>query len=182
MNGVYLNMPLPSIAHDLSDLRFCPILPSHIYSISAWTYEPPYDLYNLPYPPDADDVAYWMEPAIHAHAMINAWGILVAFCTFGRDGQVPGGDYSLDALDIGMGVRSDLTGQGRGSAFVQAACGFAISRFHPSRLRVTVLSENHRALRVWQKQGFSAVQQFTADHTDKRFDVLLQEPVTYTKK
>lgn len=164
-----------SPSQDLSELKFCPIVPSQIYSISAWTYEPPYDIYNLVYPPEAEDIDYWLDPNIYVQAIVNPWNVLVAFCSFGLDGQVPGGDYSEEALDIGMGVRPDLTGRGHGATLVEATCRFAASQYRPEKLRVTVASQNARALRVWQKQGFTAIEEFTALHTDMRFDILIRD-------
>ncbi len=34
---------------------------------------------------------------------------MVGFCSFGVDGRVPGGDYPDGPLDVGMGMRPDLT-------------------------------------------------------------------------
>ena len=82
-------------------------------------------------------------------------GRLVGFCSFGEDGQVPGGDYSTDALDIGMGIHPDFTGQGLGSSFVLAVLDYAQRKFQPTTFRVTIAAFNQRARHVWGKNGFS---------------------------
>jgi RimJ/RimL family protein N-acetyltransferase len=97
---------------------------------------------------------------------------LVAFCCFGHDAQVPGGDYSAPALDIGLGVRPDLTGQGRGLSFVEAVLGFAHHSFAPPTFRVTIADFNKRAQRVWEKAGFRPVQTFQRQYDDLEFVVM----------
>lgn len=154
------------------ELHFRPITPSQIYAISAWRYPPPYEIYNLEYPPSVEDINYWLDPAHCVHSIVNQSGLLVAFCSFGQDGQVPGGDYSDQALDIGLGVRPDLTGKGKGHFFTQAVCRFALNSFSPQALRVTIASRNARAQRVWSKADFHPVEQFTAINTNMSFQVL----------
>ena len=72
--------------------------------------------------PDADelarDVAALLRPDYHYHAAHDETGRLVGFCCFGEDAQVPGGDYSLPALDIGLGLHPDLTGRGLSHSFL----------------------------------------------------------------
>ena len=91
---------------------------------------------------------------------------------FSPDGQVPGGDYRANALDIGMGLRPDLTGQGRGLMYVKAILDFAHRTFAPTAFRVTVAQFNKRALRVWEKAGFRAIQTFHSKHDGKTFVML----------
>lgn len=159
------------------DLHFQPITPSQIYAISVWRYPSPYEIYNLEYPPSAEDITYWLDPAYCVHSIVNRSGLLVAFCSFGQDGQVPGGDYSHPALDIGLGVRPDLTGKGLGHFFAKAVCSFACDSFSPQALRVTIASKNARAQRVWSKAGFHPVEQFIATHTDMSFQILRNDLV-----
>jgi len=148
--------------------------------MSHWRYEPPYEIYSLTHPPSPAEVAYLLEPAYAYHQILDYSldeGLdlalrMAGFCSFGEDGQVPGGDYSADGLDIGMGVRPDLTGQGYGHLFVDAVCGFALQQFEPAMLRVTVAEFNTRALRVWQKKGFREVQRFGRSSDGMRYVIL----------
>lgn len=79
---------------------------------------------------------------------------LVAYCSFGQDGQVSGGNYRDPALNIGMGIRPDLTGGRKGAEYANAVLEFADSLFKPKAFRVTIAAFNKRAMRVWQKLGF----------------------------
>lgn|GEM_PF-127944 len=125
-----------------------------------WHYEAPYDIYNIA-PDDVEkETQLLLDPLNAYYTISDEHGHLVAYCCFGPDGQVPGGDYSAAALDIGLGVRPDLTGQGRGLTYVNAVLDFARRRFTPTAFRVTVAEFNKRALRVWKKAGFRPVQTF----------------------
>jgi ribosomal-protein-alanine N-acetyltransferase len=141
----------------------------------AWRYEPPYDIYS----PDPEavevEVRYFLDPQVICYGMWDERGELAAYCTFGQDGQVPGGDYSEEGLDIGLGVRPDLTGQGQGIRFVEAVVDFAGRSYAPRALRVTVAKFNARAQRVWEKAGFQRVQRFERDPDGLPFVVLTRE-------
>jgi ribosomal-protein-alanine N-acetyltransferase len=128
--------------------------------IFAWRYDPPYDFYNPK--PDATDarIRHLLDPSKSYYAISDKAGSLVGYCCFGADAQVPGGSYGEAALDIGLGMRPSLTGQGRGLGFFTGILDFARREFAPSRFRVTVAAFNRRAMRVYEKAGFRPVQRF----------------------
>ncbi|MEZ4645379.1 MAG: GNAT family N-acetyltransferase [Chloroflexota bacterium] len=158
-----------------------PITAVDVRQFIYWQYEAPYDVYNiatgeLNETAVAQEITYFLDPAINCHAIIDQQGMLQAFCTFGKDAQVPGGDYSQDALDIGLGVRPDRTGQGQGYRFVAAVIEFAQKTFQPTMLRVTIAEFNERAKRVWLGQGFVEGQRFTAVSWTKRPFIIFTRP------
>lgn len=148
----------------------------------CWRYAPPYDMYNIVADPGdeeavAEAAAYFLRPDVHCHTIVDERGELLAFFTFGADARVPGGDYSVEALDIGLGVRPDLTGRGLGSHFVQAVLDFAQQTFAPPLLRVTIAEFNLRAQRVWALQNFAVTQHFVAHTPSQRpFLILTRKP------
>ena len=73
-----------------------------------------------------------------------------------------------------MGVRPDLTGQGRGSQYVNAVIDFAHRTYSPDRLRVTIAAFNRRAIQVWKKAGFQVVQKFLGGWTNSDFVVMMK--------
>ena len=85
-----------------------------------------------------------------------------------------GRDYSTSALDIGLGVCPDLTGQGKGSHYVNAVIDFARRTYSPDQLRVTIAAFNSRAQRVWEKAGFQFVQKFRGGWTNSDFVVMMK--------
>jgi len=128
--------------------------------ILTWRYPPPYDIYNLGPEKSEESVAYLMKPENRFFSILSESGDLVGFCSFGPDGQVPGGDYRAEALDIGMGVRPDLTGQGEGIRYVRAILDFARETLAPACFRVTIAGFNRRAIQVWSQAGFRPVHTF----------------------
>jgi len=141
-------------------------------AIVRWRYAPPYDIYNIE--DSAAATQYALDPQNNFYTMRDDSGVLVGFCSFGQDGQVPGGDYSEVALDIGMGIRPDLTGQGFGRDFVAAVLGFSQREFNPDRFRVTIAAFNLRAQRVWEKNGFRKMQSFNHPVNDREFIVMVK--------
>jgi ribosomal-protein-alanine N-acetyltransferase len=140
--------------------------------ILTWRYETPYDIYNLNVE-DADEVvSCFVDPVNAYHAIVDKEGGLVAYCCFGPEGQVPGGDYDNPALDVGMGVHPDLTGKGLGGAIVDAVLRFARQEQTPTTFRVTVAEFNERAQRVWKKAGFQPVQRFERTFDGMPFVIL----------
>ena len=125
----------------------------------AWHYEAPLDFYNLNPNQIEQNVQYFLDSKNQFYGIFEKQEFM-GFCSFGEDGQVNGGDYSLQGLDIGMGIRPDLIGQGRGSYYVEAVLNFASTKFNPLIYRVTIAAFNQRALRVWHKAGFHPANTF----------------------
>jgi ribosomal-protein-alanine N-acetyltransferase len=143
--------------------------------ILRWTYESPYDIYNFNPDKAKDDLRYLLNPingffSIHAGA-----GELIGFCSFGADAQVAGGNYEQDALDIGLGIRPELTGQGRGARIIGDVLAFAAERFRPARYRVTIAAFNGRARKAWGKAGFSGSAEFLRPGDGMKFVILVKE-------
>lgn len=133
-----------------------PVTEPDIREFITWRYDPPYDGYNITDDPD-EAVAYFLSPGVECHVLVDS-DELIGFCTFGADAQVPGGDYFENRLDIGLGIRPDLTGRGNGSTYVAAVVDLALEEH--TGLRVTIAEQNARAIRVWEANGFQRVQRF----------------------
>lgn len=147
-------------------------------AIIHWRYAEPYALYNMGSSDEAADVRYFLDVVNDYHAIHNELGELVGFCCFGREAQVPGGDYAADALDVGLGMRPDLTGQGLGPALLAAILEFAVHEIGPTRWRATVASFNTRSQRIFTKAGFQPVQTFLSrSEAPLAFVVLMKEVV-----
>jgi RimJ/RimL family protein N-acetyltransferase len=154
---------------------FRPLDESSARTILAWRYEPPYHIYDLASPEPEDMLQYLLDPQNAFYGIYGQEHRLEAFCSFGSDGQVSGGDYSTPALDIGLGIRPDLTGHGRGSDYVKAVIDFANATYATERLRVTIAAFNSRALRVWEKAGFQVKQKFRGGWENTDFVILVKD-------
>ena len=144
-------------------------------NIPSWRYKAPYDIYNLGSGEVENDIQRFMDPGSPYYGMADEQGELVAYCCFGLQAQVPGGDYSSEALDIGLGVRPDLTGHGQGLAYVNSVLDFARVTFAPCSYRVTIADFNERARRVWEKAEFQFVARFQRERDGRPFVVMLRK-------
>ncbi|MBT4162471.1 MAG: GNAT family N-acetyltransferase [Gammaproteobacteria bacterium] len=145
--------------------------------ILRWRYTTPYDFYD---PPDDDRQDYYvsqfLKPELMFHAIVDAEDRFVGYCSYGLDGQVPGGDYSEDALDIGLGMRPEFTGQGRGAAFFNIILDHGIKILVPDKVRLTVASFNRRAMRLYENFGFIEVDEFSDALFEVPYTVLTRDP------
>ena len=128
--------------------------------ISGWRYPEPYATYDG----NSSSVPGLLDPRYNYHAVFDSTGDLVGYFCFGADATIPEGRkrglYGDDALDVGLGMRPDLTGRGRGLEFVLAGLRFAGEAFSPPAFRLTVAAFNRRAVAVYRRAGFDLVQEF----------------------
>jgi RimJ/RimL family protein N-acetyltransferase len=155
--------------------KFKPMTESFVRAALSWRYEPPYDFYNQD-PAQLDNLIHnsYLNPVYNYFAVLDDKDSLIAFRCFGEDARVPGGDYSTDALDMGGGLRSDLTGHGLGPQVMRAAMDFARVEFSPHVFRATVAEFNLRAQRACEKVGYVLAQRFIATHSGVPFVILIR--------
>jgi len=157
-------------------IKLRPATDRDVREFVAWRYEPPYDAYNITTDP-TEAVEYFLGADIHCHTLVDGADV-VGYSTFGRDAQVPGGDYTVDALDVGLGVKPSRTGSGDGHRCVAAVVNHATDVFNPPLLRVTIAAGNERARRVWANAGFTEVSRFPTDRElmgSREFVILVYE-------
>jgi ribosomal-protein-alanine N-acetyltransferase len=142
--------------------------------ITTWHYPPPYELYNIAPEEIEATIAYFLNPANRCFALRDRNGLLLGYGSLGEDAQVPGGDYAEEALDLGIGIHPDLTGQGQGKHFLAAWVAFAQAQ-KPSikQLRVTIAAFNERAQRLVQSGGFREIQQFSRPADGQEFKIFV---------
>jgi RimJ/RimL family protein N-acetyltransferase len=153
-------------------LRFRQMTEKNARAIIAWRYEAPYDVYNIA-APGADVIQEYLLPENAYYSIHDTGDNLVGYCCFGQDARVPGGVYQDNALDVGLGLRPDLTGNSNGSEFVRAILDFGLKQYAPQAFRLTVAAFNERAIRVYQKLGFTPVAEFTRSRDGEPFIVML---------
>ena len=142
--------------------------------IIHWQYDSPYDFYNHSPLEIEDNVQQLLNPGYQYFSVWDDSGTLIGYRCFGEDARVPGGDYSKAALDMGGGLKPDLTGQGLGTEFMKAAFEFARHNYAPKAFRATVATFNKRALRVCEKVGYRKIQTFESTRTRKAFNMLIR--------
>ena len=60
-------------------------------------------------------------------------------------------------VEVGLGVRPDLTGQGLGEAIIRAELEYARAEWRPATFRLFVTTWNERAIRLYERLGFREV-------------------------
>lgn len=144
-----------------------------VMEIVSWTYEAPYDLYNVE--ATAESIyellngSYWL--------VASSSGQIIGFYCVGKAAQVSSGHHlrayespGLDVIDIGIGMRPDLTGQGRGALFLDQILKDVAAHYHPDRMRLTVATFNKRAIKLYRDFGFQAGMRF--EHNGVMFQTM----------
>jgi [ribosomal protein S18]-alanine N-acetyltransferase len=119
-------------------------------AIAEWRYPEPFSFYN--WTADPNDLRELLDPSLRGEAY---WGVE-------DDAGELVGHLSLKpkeerTLEIGLGLRPDLTGRGLGGAFLAAGLAFARERFAPERFVLAVATFNERAIKVYERAGFAPV-------------------------
>ncbi|WP_405173962.1 GNAT family N-acetyltransferase [Paenibacillus sp. FSL H8-0260] len=121
--------------------------------ILSWQYDPPYDFYNNELTPEA--ISEMLEEAFFS--VLDADKQLIGFFCVGSPAQVPNDKYtySQDFIDVGLGMKPELTGQGNGTLFFTTVLNYINERCEEKPKRLTVAKFNDRAIRLYEKLGFS---------------------------
>ncbi|HEV2106897.1 MAG TPA: GNAT family protein [Thermomicrobiales bacterium] len=153
--------------------RIRPLTEVDAKQVCTWRYPDPYAFYDI----GESNLAELLDPAHNYIAVEDEAGALAGFFTFGQNARVIGAQrsrlYSAPALDIGLGMRPDVTGRGNGLRFVRAGLVFAAERFRPRMLRLVVAAFNIRAIRVYDRAGFVAGPTFTSPVRETEVPFLL---------
>ncbi len=124
-----------------------------------------------------EDEDWLLRPELRYHAAFDEHQELVGYFCYGEDARIPAatelGLYADESLlDVGLGMRPDRTGQGLGPAFLSAGLEFGQRNFGPDGFRLTVAAWNSRAVRLYERSGFSATGAFTVQEAGRSFLVM----------
>jgi RimJ/RimL family protein N-acetyltransferase len=160
----------------MSDLQitYLPANETSAREFLQWQYEPPYDIYNCQPANMEEAIQYNLDPANNIYAMFAQDDTLIGYCSYGEDARVPGGDYSEAAVDIGLMIKPEWTGQGLGADFARDVIHNGSRLFGPGKRRVTIAAFNRRAVRVWEKNGFHQAQTFKRERDGMDFVIMVK--------
>jgi len=116
--------------------------------IAMWRYPGPWAVYDALEAPRPDE-GYW--------AVCEDDDRLVGFCCLGDAARPVGLEPDPGALDVAIGVRPDLTGQGLGSEVGRKAVDYARQVSDGRRLRCAVRDWNHAGLEAARQASFVEV-------------------------
>ncbi|HLL98754.1 MAG TPA: GNAT family protein [Rubrobacteraceae bacterium] len=126
---------------------FRPMNDEEAREISGWSYDPPYDFYDAT--SDPGDLAELLDRKRRQegayYAAFDERGALVGFFQFEKKGRI---------VEVGLGLRPDLTGRKLGLGFMLAGLEFARRHFSPTGFQLSVATFNERAILVYERAGF----------------------------
>ncbi|MYL71772.1 GNAT family N-acetyltransferase [Halobacillus litoralis] len=119
-----------------------------------WTYEPPYDFYNVELSEEA--LAERLDGTYRS--VLDDKGTLIGFFCTGESAKVPAGEkdgvYEETAVDMGLGLHPSLTGQGNGHLFGKKVLAQIQQENEGVPIRLSVATFNKRAIRLYENMGF----------------------------
>ncbi|WP_085523312.1 GNAT family N-acetyltransferase [Tuberibacillus sp. Marseille-P3662] len=130
----------------------------------SWHYDGIYSFYDIE--ADQEDFEAFIDPEQRGES---------TFAVYDDDNVIGYFSFnSVDAstVDIGLGMRPDLTGQGNGLAFIKTGMKYAQAHYTPQILTLSVATFNKRAIKVYKKAGFEAVGTFIQATNGSRFEFL----------
>ncbi|WP_054955570.1 GNAT family N-acetyltransferase [Paenibacillus dakarensis] len=139
----------------MSQFQFIKMNQQYAELISSWKYEEPYSIYSMD--ESSEDILELLNGDYYY--VLNEENELIAFICTGNSARVPGG-YKAgiynedDYIDLGLGLRPELTGKGNGGAFLTSCLQFIKEQHHSLGVRLVVAQFNERAIRVYERAGF----------------------------
>ncbi|MFD1739203.1 GNAT family N-acetyltransferase [Bacillus salitolerans] len=133
----------------------------------GWHYEGEYSFYDIE--ADKEDLQEFLHPETRENSMfaVTEDDELIAFLSVNNVGE--------NIFEIGLGLRPDLTGRGKGMEFLKSAMDFAKSTYDPQKITLSVATFNQRAIKVYRKVGFKDVKIFTQYTNGGTFEFLKME-------
>lgn len=119
----------------------------------TWNYEGIYSFYDAA--ADEEDYQELIDPA---QRKSNYYEVLNNNELFGYLVIIP---KDTNIVELGLGLRPDLTGRGLGQAFIKEALQFLMTSFPiVTHVELSVAAFNKRAFKVYQAVGFSEGEHF----------------------
>lgn len=130
-----------------------------------WKYSAPYDFYDMT--ADPEDYQEFVTPELwpDLFLQVRQEGQLIGFLS----GSVSEGD---DCVEIGLGLRPDLTGRGLGRNFMRRNLKWIQQEYPGMEIRLSVASFNQRGIKVYESSGFKVVRHFTQVTNGGEYDFL----------
>jgi len=132
-------------------ITFRPLDRTAADGIRSWHYEAPYDFYDMS--EDLGDLDEFYAP--------SRWGVSL-FGAYDEENLVGFADLIPhdDVIELGLGLRPDLTGRRLGLDFVNAILEFGTKHTPVREFRLDVAQFNERAIRVYERAGFTRTREY----------------------
>ncbi|MCM3757325.1 GNAT family N-acetyltransferase [Sporosarcina aquimarina] len=130
---------------------------------SNWHYEGKYSFYDIA--ADEEDLAEFLAPQERGekYFSVRLDEEEIGFFCF---------EYETGSVEIGLGMKPELTGRGLGLDFLKSGLNYAISKYNPENITLSVATFNERAIKLYIKAGFETTGTFMQDTNGSRFEFM----------
>ncbi len=119
--------------------------PEAIEIADRWKYPGEYAFYDMTADPEDYEEIVTPEKRGDRYFSVFSGNELTGFFCVEREGP---------DIEIGLGLRPGLTGQGRGKAFLEEILRFVRENYSFEKIKLDVVSFNQRAIKVYERAGF----------------------------
>ncbi|OEH92338.1 GNAT family N-acetyltransferase [Bacillus solimangrovi] len=132
-----------------------------------WHYNGVYAFYDME--ADKEDLTEFLdqEERADSYYIVSKDNEMIGFFCFQLD--------ECNSVDIGLGMKPELTGKGLGNEFLQAGLDYAGKTYTPDKLTLSVATFNKRAIKVYEKVGFYPVKTFMQSTNGSHFEFVKME-------
>ena len=143
-------------------------------AIANWRYDCGYQMYTVKEEEIEATIQAYCQPKNQYFSVSTAdVDLFLGYFCFGKEAKVPGGDYQVNALDVGMGIHPNYLSRGLGRCVLGIALEYARCKIKPRRFRATVAAFNERALRLCLSAGFKKRSTFLNSERQCTYFVLI---------
>ncbi|MQR95942.1 GNAT family N-acetyltransferase [Fictibacillus phosphorivorans] len=134
-----------------------------------WHYDEEYSFYNME--ADPEDLAEFINQETRGNSVFSVFNNneLIGFLSVSKADE--------RTYDIGLGIRPDLTGKGKGFEFLKSVIEFVKREYEPRKLTLSVATFNQRAIKVYKKIGFQENKTFMQATNGGEFEFIKMEYV-----
>lgn len=128
-----------------------------------WHYQGQYAFYD--FSADEEDLAELLNPETRGenYYMVMQGDEEIGFFYVDKIG---------DTVDIGLGMKPELTGKGLGLDFLKSGLNYVRLTHHPKEITLSVATFNDRAIHVYEKAGFKPVKTYSQATNGSHFTFL----------
>lgn len=132
--------------------------------IAKWHYEAPYDFYDMIN--DEEDLHELLyERGNHYFEVLENHVCIGFYSIIEDDGQI----------EIGLGLRPDLTGKGYGKEFLEMLLEYISLNYEKKKIVLSVAAFNSRAIRLYEKCGFKRIKSFSQTTNGSIYEFIKME-------
>ncbi|MGM9985710.1 MAG: GNAT family N-acetyltransferase [Bacillaceae bacterium] len=129
-----------------------------------WHYEDEYAFYDME--ADQEDLEAFLDVEKRGNTMFAVMknNEVIGFLSINK--------ITDTLIDIGLGMKPDLTGKGNGINFLKASMDFIKATYTPEKITLSVATFNQRAINVYKRIGFKEVNMFMQETNESTYEFL----------